>query len=118
HLVVSCMAATEFGEDAYHKRLDDACGNGRQNPTDGLPALWEQLLLWLLQARRRGQAYRALALPARRERGWTNIGYSIDLAFPRRGDREALVDLLAKQHLLGREPSVKGVLSALDGRAN
>jgi hypothetical protein len=89
-----------------------------QNSTEALPILWEQLRDWLENARRREEAYRSLVLPARREHGWTNIGYSIDLAFPHRSDHQNLLELLGTQHLLGREPSTKAVLAALEGRGN
>ena len=117
HLVVSCLIATDFdNEEAYRRRLNEACANGKQNSTEALPELWEQLRDWLDTARERDEEYRALVLPARRERGWTNIGYSIDLAFPRRGDRDQLVELLGDKHLLGREPTIRSVFSSLEGR--
>lgn len=115
HLVVSCLVASDDnGDEAYSRRFDDACGNGMANSPDALPDLWEQLQKWLSKQIARDRAYRPLVLP--RRRGWRRIGYSIDLAFPRRRDRDALRSVLADAGLIGSEPRVGLVLAALDRR--
>jgi hypothetical protein len=114
HLIVSCMVASEGeGGNAYLERLAQWCPSGVIGDTRILAQRWDELSSWLSEQRKGGEAYRELVLPPRR-RGWHNIGYSLDLAFPPRKDFRTLEKIFADEGLLGTEPTPQRVIAAVE----
>lgn len=101
HLVVTCLAASDAGDDgplAGHfrvrlKSLLDRETNDPNYPLNELPYLWQSLQAWLAKAREQGEPYRALVLP--NPGHLSLIGYSVGLAFPSHKDQATLIELLA-----------------------
>jgi hypothetical protein len=93
HLVLTCLAASESGEEEstdgnFRVRLNQLLGRKKDRvdyPLAKLPKIWEMLRAWIRRARERGEPYRELIL--RRPHHLAIIGYSIELAFPSRKDR-------------------------------
>jgi len=100
YLFFTCFAAASLDADlanegVFRERVRQLLGHdvGTTYALTDLPLLWEQFASWLDEQRSAGKPYRALILPD--PGGMTLIGYSVRLAFPRRGDRLRLSNLLA-----------------------
>lgn len=110
HLILSCLAVTEFEDDlfdhrAVQPRIDELAGDHckTHNPHP-LPGLWEDLASWLERQHDNGCVYRRISLP---DRGHlTRIGYTVNLAFPRQRDLEKLITIIRDRDLAGIEPPV------------
>jgi hypothetical protein len=80
-----------------------------------LPQLWENLAEWTRRRNAAGDPIRVLHLPPFSEYRAV-IGASHFLAFPNRHDRTALARVLWERRLVGFEPPIGPVLSALTSR--
>ncbi len=117
-LLFTCYAAGLVDEDTkdvgdFRERLRLLLGHDSSLPPyrlGELGQLWECFARWLAKRRAAGEPFRALDLPTIGHE--VRIGYSKRLIFPGRRDRQALIDLLAREGV-GREPPVLDVLSLL-----
>ena len=117
HLIATCVAASDSSEElidegSFLNRLNVLCGShvAAHDPTC-LPQLWENLSMWLRNARSHDHPYRELLLP--NPGSFRRIGYTVNLAFPHRRDQSRLIDLLSENGLAGVEPPVPVILRLL-----
>jgi hypothetical protein len=112
----TCLVAYGYpnSEGSFAERfhgLLSKTDNFRHRNGGSLPDLWHDLASWSRRRRDAGDAIRELEVPPPGHR--KVIGYSYYLAFPNRADRTALAKLLWEAGLVGFEPPVQPVLSAL-----
>lgn len=106
YLLFTCFAAASIDADTvkvgiFRERLRVLLRHppGTSYALTELPYLWRALERWLSRRRQAGAPYRALILP---DPGWTLlIGYSLRLAFPLRGDRLRLAELIQQANWVG-----------------
>ena len=110
-LVASGHPTTEGSFEARAQSLLGRKANFQHPGGRALPQLWEDLATWTRGRLENGDPVLEVKLPQPSFR--TIIGYSYYLAFPNRADRTALAKLLWEADLVGFEPPVQPVLSAL-----
>lgn len=112
----TCLVAYGFpdGERGFHDRMQHILGRSQRNAMECLPSLWRDLADWTrTQAASTPGIWRILVLPEPCSYR-TVIGFSWFLAFPHRDDRRRLRDVLELEGLLGEEPPIMRVVSALE----
>lgn len=116
YLVLTCVVAAASPELArsndYRERLQSILAwDSRLLGLSGIAVLWQRLVRWCAEHRAEGEPYRAVELPD--PGAWRQIGYSLRVTFPSRGDRRRLATLLEPLH--GIE-SPKAVIAAVRKR--
>ena len=117
HLLFSCYAAdTVESEDRDFRRRLAELLKLRRSPQLSrlLPRLWEKVAKWSQNRRTAGVDCRVLVLPD--PGSFTIIGYSLGLGFPRLRDNHLLADVLGRTSFLGKEPPVRPVFRAIEGK--
>lgn len=97
-------------DGGFHQRMWNLLGT-RDQLTD-LPSVWRHMRDWTAHMRQAGRPIRELILPP--DDGFrTRIGASYYLAFPHWNDRKLIAEVLISADLVGFEPPIAPVLSAL-----